>query len=111
VIVLLKGIVVVSLRLPFIDFHQWITSLWSVIPLGEFHQCLSKGIVVVSLRLPFIDFHQSLSKVRHAYFLLFSFSSAYKSTRFARSGLSVVFVLKQASTKSSTHPIHFVACS
>ena len=30
--------------------------------------------------------------------------------RFAHYGLSIVFVSKQASTKSSTHPIHFVAC-
>ena len=31
--------------------------------------------------------------------------------RYAHYGLSIVFVSKQASTKSSTNPIHFVACS
>jgi hypothetical protein len=38
-------------------------------------------------------------------------ASLQEHIRFAHYGLSVVFVLKQASTKSSTHPIHFVAYS
>ncbi len=37
-------------------------------------------------------------------------TSLQEHIRFARYGLSFVFVLKQASTKSSTHPIHFVVC-
>ena len=70
---------------------------------SSFHSLSTASAISVNPK-PF----KSMRSMLLAFLML---ASLLMHIRFAHYGLSVVFVLKQASTKSSTHPIHFVACT